>query len=406
MAQGIIYLKSKLASKQTRVGTRYNYYEMKDTHTPRNLMVPSNLRNKFTVKLGWCTKAVDSLADRLQFRGFKNDNLDMTSIYQMNNMDILVDSAILGALISSCDFIYISQDEEGYPRMQVIDGYNGTGIMDEITGMLEEGYAVLDRDENGNIITEAYFGKGYTDFYTVGQDPYRIENIAPYPLLVPIVNRPDAKRPFGHSRISRSLMKYQNNVADTLINMAICSETNAFVQKYIVGTDADTEFDTQRAWMSSFLNISSNENGDKPNLGQFQQASLSPYLSEIETQASLFAGECGLTLDDLGFSKANPSSVDAIKASHENLRLTARKAQRTFGTGFLNAGYLCACLRDDFSYNREAIYETKPLWEPVFEPDASTIGMIGDAIIKVNQAVPDYFNKDNIRELTGIDSDD
>ena len=70
--------------------------------------------------------------------------------------------------------------------------------------------------------------------------------------------------------------------------------------------------------MSSFLNISSNENGDKPNLGQFQQASLSPYLSEIETQASLFAGECGLTLDDLGFSKANPSSVDAIKASPED----------------------------------------------------------------------------------------
>ena len=153
MSQGITYLKNKLASKQDRVRTRYNYYEMKDTHNPRNLMVPSNLRNKFTVKLGWCTKAVDSLADRLQFRGFKNDNLDMTSIYQMNNMDILADSAILGALISSCDFIYISQDEEGYPRMQVIDGYNGTGIMDEITGMLEEGYAVLDRDENGNIIT-------------------------------------------------------------------------------------------------------------------------------------------------------------------------------------------------------------------------------------------------------------
>lgn len=406
MAQGITYLKSKLASKQDRVRTRYNYYEMKDNHNPRNLMVPSNLRNKFTVKLGWCTKAVDSLADRLQFRGFRNDNLDMTTIYQMNNMDILADSAILGALISSCDFIYLSQDEEGYPRMQVIDGYNGTGIMDEITGMLEEGYAVLDRDEDGNIITEAYFGKGFTDFYTKGQEPYRIENVAPYPLLVPIVNRPDAKRPFGHSRISRSLMKYQNNVADTLINMAICSETNAFVQKYIVGLDADTEFDTQRAWMSSFLNVSANENGDKPNLGQFQQASLSPYLNEIETQASLFAGECGLTLDDLGFSKANPSSVDAIKASHENLRLTARKAQRTFGTGFLNAGYLGACLRDEFAYNREVIYQTKPLWEPVFEPDASTIGAFGDAVIKVNQAVPDYFTKDNIRDFIGIDSDE
>lgn len=406
MAQGIGYLKRKLATKQSRVQTRYRYYEMKECHTPRNLMVPDQLKNKFSIKLGWCTKAVDSLADRLQFRGFKNDNLDLTSIYQMNNFDVLADSAILGALITSCDFIYISMDKNGYPRMQVIDGYNATGIMDEITGMLEEGYAVLDRDENDQIISEAYFGKGYTDFYIKGQEPYRIENICSYPLLVPIVYRPDAKRPFGHSRISRACMKYQNNVADTLLNMAICSETNAFVQKYIAGSDPDMEFDSSRAWMSSFLNISANEDGTKPDLGQFQQASLAPYIDEIETQASLFAGEVGLTLDDLGFSKSNPASVDAIRASHENLRLTARKAQRQFGVGFLNAGYLAACLRDDFDYNREVLYETKPIWEPVFEPDANAIGMIGDAAVKVNSAVPGYFNAENLRDLTGIDSDE
>lgn len=406
MAQGIGYLKRKLATKQYRVQTRYRYYEMKECHTPRNLMVPDQLKNKFSIKLGWCTKAVDSLADRLQFRGFRNDNLDLTSIYQMNNFDVLADSAILGALITSCDFIYISMDKNGYPRMQVIDGYNATGIMDEITGMLEEGYAVLDRDENDQIISEAYFGKGYTDFYIKGQEPYRIENICSYPLLVPIVYRPDAKRPFGHSRISRACMKYQNNVADTLLNMAICSETNAFVQKYIAGSDPDMEFDSSRAWMSSFLNISASEDGTKPDLGQFQQASLAPYIDEIETQASLFAGEVGLTLDDLGFSKSNPASVDAIRASHENLRLTARKAQRQFGVGFLNAGYLAACLRDDFDYNREVLYETKPIWEPVFEPDANAIGMIGDAAVKVNSAVPGYFNAENLRDLTGIDSDE
>lgn len=406
MAQGIGYLKRKLVTKQSRVQTRYRYYEMKECHTPRNLMVPDQLKNKFSIKLGWCTKAVDSLADRLQFRGFKNDNLDLTSIYQMNNFDVLADSAILGALITSCDFIYISMDKNGYPRMQVIDGYNATGIMDEITGMLEEGYAVLDRDENGQIISEAYFGKGYTDFYIKGQEPYRIENICSYPLLVPIVYRPDAKRPFGHSRISRACMKYQNNVTDTLLNMAICSETNAFVQKYIAGSDPDMEFDSSRAWMSSFLNISASEDGTKPDLGQFQQASLAPYIDEIETQASLFAGEVGLTLDDLGFSKSNPASVDAIRASHENLRLTARKAQRQFGVGFLNAGYLAACLRDEFAYNREVLYETKPIWEPVFEPDANAIGMIGDAAVKVNSAVPGYFNAENLRDLTGIDSDE
>ncbi len=406
MAEGITYLKRKLATKQQRVRTRYRYYEMKDMHKPRNLMVPNKLKNKFQIKMGWCTKGVDALADRLQFRGFKNDNLNMMEIYRMNNFDILADSAILGALITSCDFIYISTDENGYPRLQVIDGYNATGIMDEVTGMLEEGYAVLDRDEEDNIVAEAYFGKGFTDFYIKGQEPYRIENIAEYPLLVPIIYRPDAKRPFGHSRITRACMKYQDNAEDTLLNMAIASESSAFVQKYIVGSDPDMQFDSQMAWMSSFLNVSASEDGGNPSVGQFAQASLTPYLNEIETQASLFAGEMGLTLDDLGFVKANPSSVDSIKATHENLRLTAKKAQRTFGTGFLNAGYLAACLRDNFAYNRQVVYQTKPLWEPVFEPDASAIGLIGDAAIKVNQAVPNYFTAENLRDLTGIDSDE
>ena len=110
-----------------------------------------------------------------------------------------------------------------------------------------------------------------------------------------------------------------------------------------------------------------------------------------------------MTLDDLGFATENPSSAEAIKAAHENLRVTARKAQRTFGSGFLNAGYLATCLRDDYAYYRNQIYMTKPVWEPVFEPDAAMLSSIGDGAIKINQAVPGYFSKDNLRNLTGID---
>ncbi|MCZ0950856.1 hypothetical protein N7T98_26110, partial [Pseudomonas syringae pv. tomato] len=132
----------------------------------------------------WCAKSVDSLADRLQFRGFDNDNFDMGTIFQMNNADVLFDSAILGALISSCDFIYISQDEFGNPRLQVIDGANATGIIDPITNMLEEGYAVLQRDpDTDKPILEAYFVAGETVIYQNGRNPYSVSNPAPYPLL-------------------------------------------------------------------------------------------------------------------------------------------------------------------------------------------------------------------------------
>ena len=121
--------------------------------------------------------------------------------------------------------------------------------------------------------------------------------------------------------------------------------------------------------------------------------------------ASLFAGETGLTLDDLGFTTDNPASSEAIRASHENLRLTARKAQRTFGTGFINAGYLSACIRDSYSYDRRAFANTSCNWMPIFEPDASALGGIGDAILKINQASPDFMGARNIRALTGLSSD-
>ena len=72
--------------------------------------------------------------------------------------------------------------------------------------------------------------------------------------------------------------------------------------------------------MASFLDIGKDENGDKPSVGQFQQQSMTPYTEQLKTIASIFAGETGLTLDDLGFSLSNPSSSESIKASHENLR--------------------------------------------------------------------------------------
>lgn len=161
--------------------------------------------------------------------------------------------------------------------------------------------------------------------------------------------------------------------------------------------------DKFKATIASILEITKDEDGDVPKLGQFQQQSMAPFTEQLKTLASVFAGETGLTLDDLGFATDNPSSAEAIKASHETLRTTARKAQRCFGSGFLNVGYVARCLEDDYPYLRNEFYKTKATWYPVFEPDVAALSGIGDAAIKVNQAVPDYFNKNNLSDLTGID---
>lgn len=370
------------------------------------ITIPPHIRQQYKAVLGWAAKGVDSLADRLVFREFGNDEFNVNQIFALNNPDVFFDSAILSALIGSCCFIYVASGE-GTPRLQVIEASNATGVIDPITGLLTEGYAVLKRDENKSPIREAYFTPESTTFITKGQKPFTLPNPTGVPLLVPIIHRPDAVRPFGRSRITKAGMYYQSYAKRTLERSDITAEFYSFPQKYILGLSPEAEsIDTWKATISSLLTIDKDEDGEKPSIGQFTTSSMSPFTEQLRTAAAGFAGEMGLTLDDLGFVSDNPSSVEAIRASHENLRLAGRKAQRSLGSGFLNVAYVATCLRDSIPYSRGQFNKTVVKWEPLFEADANALTLIGDGAIKLNQAIPGYMDADTIRDLTGIKGSD
>ena len=401
--KGISYLQRKLATKRPRVLLRYAFYEQKQKAEDFGISTPEGLEWFQSVN-GWCTKAVDNLADRLQFDGFENDNFQMQEMFNLNNPDIIFDSSLLSALISSCSFFYISRGEDG-PRIQVIDGGNATGIVDDQTNLLTEGYAVLSRDEFDNPQTYAYFQRGETWVYQVGlQDPIAHESTgAEYAALVPVIYKPDAKRPFGHSRISRACMSIALSAMRTVKRSEIAAEFYSFPQKYATGLSQDAEvMNSWKATMSAMLSFTRDDEGNAPTLGQFQQQSMQPHVEQLKAFASMFAGETGLTVDDLGFNMQNPSSAEAIKASHETLRLSASKAQRCFGSSFVNAGYIAACVRDGIAYKRSEVFKTVAEWLPVFEPDAAMLSSIGDGIMKLNQAIPDYIDEKRMHRLTGI----
>ena len=411
--KGIKYLHKKLEDKRRRCKLRYKYYEQKAVAPDLGISTPEGLEWLSTVN-GWCTKAVDNLADRLQFDKFENDNFNFQAMFDQNNPDIFYDDAILSALITSCSFALVTKGEvindEQHVRFQVIDGSNATGIIDDYTKLLVEGYAVLERDEREDPIRWAYCTPGRTEIYEKGNDkPIAVEtfNSPKYCSLVPIIYRPDAKRLFGHSRISRACMDYAKSAMRTVKRMEISSEFYSYPQKYVTGLSQDAEkMDKWKATMSAMLSFTKDEDGDKPNVGQFQVGSMAPHVEALKSIASMFAGETGLTLDDLGFVTSNPSSAEAIKAAHEGLRLTASKAQKCFSVGFKNVGYIGAIIRDDFPYQREEVFETIATWRPTFEPDAQMLSAIGDGVLKINQALENggsYIDEDRMRRLTGIE---
>lgn len=400
--KGIGYLKKRLKGKYARANLRYKYYEMKYFVKDLEISTPPELRHWNSV-FGWCGSAVDSIADRITFREFEHDVFGMNEIYKANNADILFDSAVLGALITSCDFIYITKDTDGFPQMRVIDGRHATGIIDPVTYLLREGYAVIETDEYGRPVTEAYLVPYRTDIYVNGKFEFSMPHTSPAPLLVPVIYRPDAVRPFGHSHITRACMSHVQSAIRTAKRSEIAAEFYSFPQKYVLGMDPDAErMDKWQAAMSALLRIDKDEDGDHPVVGQFQQQSMAPHLDQLRMFAGLFAGETGLTLDDLGFPNANPTSADAIKASHDTLRRKARKAQKTLGIGFKNAGYLAACVRDKKTYLRKEVANTELYWDPVFETDSSGLSGIGDAVNKIQQSFPDYFDEKKLHNLTGI----
>ena len=403
--KGIDYLRKKLNAHKTRVDMRYKQYAMQHDEQMVGITIPPEIRRRYRSVVGWCAKGVDSLADRLVFREFENDDFQVNDIFKVNNPDVFFDSVVLSAMIASCSFVYISKGEDDEPRLQVIGAGDATGVIDPITGLLTEGYAVLDRDGNWNATVEAHFLPGQTKYYYADKNiqDSEVSHNFQHPLLVPVIHRPDEARPFGRSRISRAGMYFQRYAKRTLERADITAEFYSFPQKYVTGLSNDAEpMESWKATVSSMLQFTKDDDGEKPTLGQFTTSSMSPFTEQLRTAAAGFAGEMGLTLDDLGFVSDNPSSVEAIKASHENLRLAGRKAQRSLGSGLLNIAYIAACLRDDFPYTRSQFINTTPTWEPLFEADANTLTLVGDGVIKINQAIPGYIDGKAVRNLTGL----
>lgn len=400
----------KLALKLNRVSAYvkecYDYYEQKYTPISMPTIVPEKFRPLIRV-LGWATQSVNTLANKLKFLRFANaDGADpflFNEIFGYNEKDVLTDTLVLSALISSCSFVYISADTDGYPTLQAIDGGRATGVIDPRTRLLKEGYAVLERDIYGNSTLFAYFAPDYTAYIDSAKKivDWR-ENPTGIPLLVPVCYMPSEVKPFGRSRITMSSKATMRDASLILLRAHCAGEFYSFPQKYVTGLDPELKFDEVKATYSSFLKLTQGENGDKAAFGQFQQGSMTPYLDDYKSKAAMFASENDLTMGDLGFATDNPATRESIEAAHEPLRSTAEKAQRNLGSGLKNAAYLAACLRDGQTYGRQILSDIDCVWAPIFSYSTSTLSGMGDAVNKMQQAFPEFFTEEKLKRLTGL----
>ena len=166
-----------------------------------------------------------------------------------------------------------------------------------------------------------------SDGWNVQRLPHRMGR----PLMEPLIWNATSGKPFGRSRLKRSIRTLIDDYIRTVANATIALEFDTTPQKYILGV-TDEQYDVLisdkfKSYVGSLLAATSNpETGENPVFGQLAQGSLSPHTEKMRMTATQFAAATGLTVADVGVvNDANPTSSDAILAQSQTLVLLAQQ---------------------------------------------------------------------------------
>lgn len=308
------------------------YYDGKNKLKDLGISIPPSLTNVETV-IGWSAKAVDAMAVRSRFKGYTSEKYQdyLDAITDENQLKTLYSQAVTSELIHSCSFITISNGGRDEPE-QIISSYsavNAAGVWNRRLKRLEAGLAVidLDRDASGKrtipVWVNLYTPKATWELRKtgVGWSAKKHPHSMGRPKMVALRYRPSLDRPFGKSRIDRSVRSLNDSAVRTALRSEVTSEFFTAPQKYLLGAD-DSTFEEKSVWEAYIGNIfavTENENGDVPHFGQLPQASMQPLSDYMRTLAGHFSGATNIPIAELGIVHDNPSSAQAIAEAKEPL---------------------------------------------------------------------------------------
>jgi hypothetical protein len=338
-------------------------------------------------------------------------------LWDDNNMDIEAPQAHDSALIHSCAFLTTIKGDvsSGEPEvlMMARDAFNATGLWNPRKRGFTAGLSVIEREVPGG-----------SPMYLVMYLPDRVLIMSrdvvggrwsidrrPNPLgrvpMEPLTYRPHLNRPFGRSRITRSVMYLTDAAVRTVVRSEIGAEFFTTPQRY--GLNIPEEAFSSGGWqalMGRFLNVeppAADEDLDpafKPELGQFPQMTMQPHSEQLRQWATQFAGETSIPVSSLGIVQDNPSSAEALYASKEELVMEAEAADRGFGVGWVRAMRNALMIRDNLSEVPDEFRKLRAKWR---DPATPSQASAADAMAKQIAVLPWMADSEVALERLGYD---
>lgn len=405
-------LLNKLQSLAFSAGVKYQYYNAEQTITDLGISIPKKFAN-IRPGVGWASRAVNTIGDRLNFDGFANDRYQINELLDDSGARAVFKKAKTDALVAGCAFIAIIPDG-GRVKLLPFTATEATGNIDERTGLLDLGLAVVDwyqydsknADAKGwekvGLIPRAYyvFHRNWTAKVVAGRVVEFMNNPTGRPLLHVLTHRQSADRPFGKSRITNTVRRIVDEVSRLKVRYEIAAEFYSAPQRYINGlaegslSDANLESALGKIWT-----ITKDEDGEKPEIGQLGQMSINQFSDQKKDLARDFCAETALTLRNLGYETANPTSAESLSAMSDDLLLEAQESQEELGREFKDIAISMRMVVSGLSSLPADLRAIKPVWKPLFQID---LGSAGDAVNKLIQAMPELSGTTTLYRMLGM----
>lgn len=349
-------LKQRLMKKRRRNLTRNAYYDGKNQLIDIGYSLPP-VASDISIVVGWPEKAVEVLANRIVIDGIRTtDGKSLSdSVQRLIDDNALFEAASQAhksALVNSCAFIacLAGDVQAGEPEriIEVFTADHASGVWDARRHGLSAALLVEVADDDKET-PQVIYVMTYEHTLVCEKDGRRWNVVADTPNTgrIPcelLAYRPDDKRPFGRSRISRAVMSYTDSAVRTFVRSELQADLYSVGSRYLLGADKDMFTDDQgnqipkwKIMLDSVLVIPDNpETGERIDVGQFQQSSFQPHIDQLRNTASMFAAATSMPPDEMGVLTDNPSSAEAIDKAQKELCLLAESCQASFGFAWLN----------------------------------------------------------------------
>ena len=419
-AERLMELVTIWRERWSRNRLRSDFYDMKVTPESIGIALSPEMERKIAAACGWPTKAVDMLAQRSIPDAFVLESGEESETLQRLLLDNRIAQKYPMAAVSELKHAgmawTLSRGAVGRSKVRIkTHSYESSAMVwDGVEERIAYGMAVIDTGRHPETkAVQPSLVNLYTDEATVvlrrdeaGQwsaeyFPHRLGR----PLMEPMCYSPTIDKPFGRSRITRSVMALTLSKLREDMRTELSAEFYTTPQRYLLGADEEA-FDMNRyqAYIGNIFLASKDEDGDVPEFGQLSQGTMQPHTDYSRSLAAQFSGETGIPLHSLGIVSDNPDSAEAMQMAERDLVQLAEQMNRTNGESLRNVALMAMALSKSPVATLESLsedeYSVMVKWH---NPSMPNISATADAWQKLACAAEWIGETEEFLEGVGID---